>query len=555
MTQNPPKAPWKNAVYEAADQFLRSLDTNGHITQVSSKDDKAVWRLTGLGHHKVDESTLTITPTFPASPARIEVNPSLCLVLPNVEISGAVCIPNPANGSMSVRDALALLLRIFEAEFIQRTPAQEITAFQQEGMTYWDIFAKQQAKQVKLNWINAFQAMPRSSSPRCYSGIWLSKHDRIVLGDKANRIANDLNAAQRHVGRAASPMLNITVQDLPIPDEFTPQTWPCTRQQIDHYLEQYPVSTCSTSTSARRKDSPLMVILRGPMYDVGYLLEQPESKPNKIQFVSMRRIDPMWVYGRDERPEVMNRQRCHVVVVGVGSLGSTVVDLLARAGVGKITIVDNDFLDTSNIARHVLGTASIGVGKVTELSNHVHRTVPHCDIVPEDKSFFDWFRPEKLRDVSILVDLTGEVGVRDIINHNLKSTTSAVAFGWLEPYSFAGHVCILPPGTPWQPHGTDDPTGAINAAVWPHEVMRKLPGCGAVFQGYSGTGASAVAAMIAERVMDYLDGRISSATVRSMVRNPQYLSGYPEQPQSMPWLTQLPTQLESSTLDRAFPIN
>jgi adenylyltransferase/sulfurtransferase len=44
----------------------------------------------------------------------------------------------------------------------------------------------------------------------------------------------------------------------------------------------------------------------------------------------------------------------HVVIVGVGALGSFQVALLARAGVGRLTIIDRDFVERSNLQRQIL---------------------------------------------------------------------------------------------------------------------------------------------------------------------------------------------------------
>jgi len=43
-----------------------------------------------------------------------------------------------------------------------------------------------------------------------------------------------------------------------------------------------------------------------------------------------------------------------VLLLGCGALGSTAADLLARAGVGHLVIVDRDFVETSNLQRQVL---------------------------------------------------------------------------------------------------------------------------------------------------------------------------------------------------------
>ncbi|MGH7564680.1 MAG: ThiF family adenylyltransferase [Gemmatimonadota bacterium] len=46
--------------------------------------------------------------------------------------------------------------------------------------------------------------------------------------------------------------------------------------------------------------------------------------------------------------------RSHVVIVGAGALGSFQAALLARAGVGRLTVIDRDFVERSNLQRQIL---------------------------------------------------------------------------------------------------------------------------------------------------------------------------------------------------------
>lgn len=48
--------------------------------------------------------------------------------------------------------------------------------------------------------------------------------------------------------------------------------------------------------------------------------------------------------------------RAHVAVVGLGALGSVAAEALARAGVGKLTLIDRDFVEETNLPRQVLYT-------------------------------------------------------------------------------------------------------------------------------------------------------------------------------------------------------
>lgn len=67
-----------------------------------------------------------------------------------------------------------------------------------------------------------------------------------------------------------------------------------------------------------------------------------------------------------------------VCVFGVGGVGGYCVEALARAGVGKITVVDNDSVAVSNINRQIIATfSSVGNIKVEEIKKRL------LDINPE----------------------------------------------------------------------------------------------------------------------------------------------------------------------------
>lgn len=88
----------------------------------------------------------------------------------------------------------------------------------------------------------------------------------------------------------------------------------------------------------------------------------------------------------------------HVIVFGVGGVGGYVVEALARSGIGKISIVDNDVVNESNINRQIIALHStIGKQKVDVLKNRILDINPECQVfvynqffLPENSNDFDF---------------------------------------------------------------------------------------------------------------------------------------------------------------------
>lgn len=78
----------------------------------------------------------------------------------------------------------------------------------------------------------------------------------------------------------------------------------------------------------------------------------------------------------DERMKYLSR--CHVMVVGLGGVGAYAAELICRAGIGKMTIVDADTVNESNINRQLPALHStLGVPKAEVLGKRL------LDINPE----------------------------------------------------------------------------------------------------------------------------------------------------------------------------
>ena len=73
----------------------------------------------------------------------------------------------------------------------------------------------------------------------------------------------------------------------------------------------------------------------------------------------------------------------HVVVIGAGGIGSPALQYLAAAGIGRLTIIDDDRVDLSNLQRQTLfGTDDIGRPKPEAAASAIARLNPDVVAVP-----------------------------------------------------------------------------------------------------------------------------------------------------------------------------
>ncbi len=73
-------------------------------------------------------------------------------------------------------------------------------------------------------------------------------------------------------------------------------------------------------------------------------------------------------------------QHISLVLAGAGALGSTTADLLAKAGVGRLRVIDPALLNAHNAVRHLAGVGSAGMPKALVVAASVNAHNPHCDI-------------------------------------------------------------------------------------------------------------------------------------------------------------------------------
>lgn len=120
----------------------------------------------------------------------------------------------------------------------------------------------------------------------------------------------------------------------------------------------------------------------------------------------------------------------HVLIVGAGGLGSPAAMYLASAGIGHITIADNDDVDLSNLQRQILHrSADIGRAKVDSAQQTLAALNPDVRITPLNTRIGGKQLDKLVRQVDLVIDGSDNFATRFAINAVCVDTRTPLVSG------------------------------------------------------------------------------------------------------------------------------
>jgi hypothetical protein len=153
-------------------------------------------------------------------------------------------------------------------------------------------------------------------------------------------------------------------------------------------------------------------------------------------------------------PELTDLPARRVVVVGLGSLGGETAVQMARAGVGKLVLIDWDRFEANNAVRHVLGVDQAGRNKCQAVAEACRRANPFSAITGDGGlRFGDAVEPpplerlyDALGDADLVIETTGVHQIQLLVGRVAWELNIPLVLAWLSDGSRAGEVARLVPG-------------------------------------------------------------------------------------------------------------
>ncbi|MCU5385012.1 ThiF family adenylyltransferase, partial [Bacillus cereus] len=196
----------------------------------------------------------------------------------------------------------------------------------------------------------------------------------------------------------------------------------------------------------------------------------------------------------------------HILIAGVGSVGSEIAMRFAKAGVNKVSLVDYDTLELENIHRHALGgdqvfslgkkTALYNKSKVRGIKEEINRKYPFTIVETHYKSIFTVLDEVEINknSIDLIIVAIGSPNKEMMINEKLHKLPNPppTIYTWVEPLGIGGHTlitlnneragcyqCLFKP---------DEDTPIYNRSAFAEpfqEFAKSITGCGSVFTPYN----------------------------------------------------------------------
>lgn len=234
------------------------------------------------------------------------------------------------------------------------------------------------------------------------------------------------------------------------------------------------------------------------------------SREERVRYARQMTIPQIGPEGQEKL------KAARVLVAGVGGLGCVVATYLAAAGVGQLTIVDNDTVAIENLNRQILHhSADIGRAKVDSAAGKLAALNPLCRILARNATIATENAVDLAAGSGLIVDATDNVAARKVLNRAAIRLGIPFIYGGVN--RLAGTVSTFIPGTTaclecllsktrdgGEPVGVIGPVPALVGAVQSMEAIKLIVGLDGV---------------LANRLLSIDAGRMTFKTVR-IARDP-----------------------------------
>jgi molybdopterin/thiamine biosynthesis adenylyltransferase len=140
----------------------------------------------------------------------------------------------------------------------------------------------------------------------------------------------------------------------------------------------------------------------------------------------------------------------HALVIGAGGLGAPALMYLASAGVGRITVIDPDTVDLTNLQRQIVHTTErVGQTKVASVAQGLAQLNPQVQVHAVAQAADAAWLAEWVPQADVVLDCTDRFATRHLINRACRE--AGVPLVSASAVRFDGQISVFDPRVPDAP--------------------------------------------------------------------------------------------------------
>ncbi|PKM84076.1 MAG: hypothetical protein CVU88_00020 [Firmicutes bacterium HGW-Firmicutes-13] len=228
---------------------------------------------------------------------------------------------------------------------------------------------------------------------------------------------------------------------------------------------------------------------------LGISVKEVQIQALKESIIPGRYLRNVGAYGIEGQIKLLQST---AAVVGAGGLGGWLIEILARAGVGKLIVIDRDSFEDSNLNRQILCTENnICQPKVTaarkrieEINSAVQVEEHHLEVTSQNIN-------DLIKDADVVVDALDNIDIRFTVHEAAEKLNIPFVHGAIG--GFNAQVTTIFPGDkslekiygPWDSHvvggvekifGNPSPSPGMCASWQANEAIKLLIGKGSLLR-------------------------------------------------------------------------
>lgn len=241
------------------------------------------------------------------------------------------------------------------------------------------------------------------------------------LTDSIDRTSKKVKVLGQDIKEINVPVFLISTKTEPHPSL---ENWPIKtlgelinwQRSLDKNMPKKILRKVKAAYKSNRNGS--LILISSPKITYGFIVffREYESRkifseklifPLEILNAAASRLDDKYILKRNT-PNNQTLESLNLAVIGCGTIGSFLSELLLKAGAGlingKLTLFDIDTLGANNLGRHRLGLSYLGQPKATALEKELKSIMPTCNVNGINNDIRDY----NLSEFDIIIDATGD---------------------------------------------------------------------------------------------------------------------------------------------------